>query len=76
MLKCRELSERASEILEGRLSWRAGMPARVHLMMCRHCRQYFRQLELTVGLIRGVQRRSAPADALRELQVIDRLSKG
>jgi anti-sigma factor RsiW len=75
MLKCRDLTERASELLDGRATWPERLAVRVHLMMCRHCTRYFRQIELTVKLIRRIRRAAPSVDAARVLQAIDRLSR-
>lgn len=57
MLSCREMSEQASELLEGRASGVQRAAAWLHLSMCRHCRRYFRQMRLTIETLR----RSGPA---------------
>jgi predicted anti-sigma-YlaC factor YlaD len=75
MLKCRDMAEQASEILDGRATWRERLPARVHLMMCLHCRRYFRQIKLTIKLIRRMRHADARVDATGVLQAIDRFSK-
>jgi predicted anti-sigma-YlaC factor YlaD len=46
MLNCREVSERASDYLDASLSWRTRVQMRMHLMMCRFCREYVRQMSL------------------------------
>jgi hypothetical protein len=55
MLSCREVSDLAAELLEGRARLPQRMAARWHLMSCRHCRQYLRQLRLTIGILRGTR---------------------
>lgn len=46
MLKCREVSEQMSDYIDGEttLARRAGLA--FHLLMCGHCRRFFRQLRL------------------------------
>ena len=51
MLNCREISERASDYLDGSLPWMMRMHVRIHLMMCRFCREYVRQLSLVVDTL-------------------------
>jgi len=52
MLNCREITERASDFIDARLPWRVRMEVRLHLMMCRFCREYVRQMTLVVGALR------------------------
>lgn len=51
MLTCREVTEMASAYLDRELSWPKKAQFRLHLMMCRHCRQYVDQLAKTVTLL-------------------------
>jgi anti-sigma factor ChrR (cupin superfamily) len=46
MLNCREVSERASEYVDASLTWRTRLQMWMHLMMCRYCREYVRQMAL------------------------------
>ena len=48
MLNCKEIAERASDFLDGTLPWHARLEVRLHLMMCRFCREYVRQMTLVV----------------------------
>ena len=72
MLSCREVSERASDLIDGHASWRVRAEARLHLLMCQHCRRYIEQLKLTVKALRSTRRSERPVDAERVLDVIDR----
>lgn len=55
MLSCQELSDLASQLLEERARLPQRIAARWHLMTCRHCRRYLRQLRLTMGILRGTR---------------------
>lgn len=46
MLKCRDIARMASEQLDRPLSLRERVSFRMHLLMCRLCRRYVRQLVL------------------------------
>ena len=74
MLSCREVSERASDLIDGRASWRIRAEARLHLLMCHHCRRYIDQLRLTVQALRGARRSQPPVEAEKVLDAIDRAS--
>ncbi len=71
MLKCRQMSEQASDLIEGRASWRERMSARVHTMMCDHCQRYFRQLRLTITTLHRLRKPHPPIDAVGVLAAID-----
>jgi hypothetical protein len=62
MLNCREITERASDFLEPSLPWGVRLQVRMHLLMCRFCREYVRQLSLVVRTMRLLPRRAPPAD--------------
>jgi predicted anti-sigma-YlaC factor YlaD len=72
MLNCREMSELASDFLEGNARWHERVAARLHLLMCRFCRRYFRQLQVTIHTIRRVRRPEVKVDAAKILAAIDR----
>lgn len=61
MLRCREVTEKASRYLDHELGWSDRMQMRIHLMMCRHCARYVRQLKAVVELLQEV-RLEAPSD--------------
>ncbi|PIV81615.1 hypothetical protein COW53_03415 [bacterium CG17_big_fil_post_rev_8_21_14_2_50_64_8] len=68
MLKCHEVSRlAASEEIARAGLWRR-MEFRLHLMMCRHCRNYVRQ----VGLI-GAAARRLMGTAAEDAQAVERL---
>lgn len=64
MLNCREATQRASALLDNSLSTRERLGLTLHLMVCRNCRRYLRQLQLTVASLKGLIRlQTDPADA-------------
>lgn len=48
MLTCQRLTEIVTDYLEGRLPFFQRMQFRLHVGMCQHCREYLRQMRLTV----------------------------
>ncbi|MDD5227294.1 MAG: hypothetical protein PHN45_02800 [Methylococcales bacterium] len=44
MLSCKNITELASTRLDGRILWYRKMELTVHLMMCKRCRCYVKQL--------------------------------
>lgn len=56
MLTCRQVTEQASEFLDGQMGWRKQLQLRLHMLMCRHCSRYLGQLGSTVRLVRSMPR--------------------
>lgn len=52
MLSCKELVARSSDFLDRQLSFRERMAVRTHLLACRHCRRFIRQMRLTQATLR------------------------
>ena len=66
MLTCKALTQQhASDYLDHALTPRARLGVRVHLMLCRNCRQFLGQLKVVRELL---QHRPPPATAEPELQ--------
>ncbi len=67
MLRCREISEQASDHIDGRLSAGARMQMAMHLLMCGRCRSFMRQMRLTVAALRARDEESLSAGRAAEL---------
>jgi len=52
MLKCRDIEAMTSDYLDKNLSRRQRMAFRLHLFLCHNCRNYIKQLRITVASIR------------------------
>ena len=48
MLTCKNLTELVTDYMEGRLPFRQRARFSMHIIMCRHCRAYLRQMKMTV----------------------------
>src|SRR5258708_389158 len=68
---CRDMTELATDYLEGALPVRAGLAVRWHLTLCSFCRRHYRQVRATVALLRRLPAAFAPPAV--EDQVIARL---
>jgi uncharacterized Fe-S cluster-containing radical SAM superfamily protein len=77
MLNCRETSQLVSESQDRKLGWAEWLGMRLHLMICRNCQAFERQLRLLrqwlsrgepddVGPPLTEQARNRISDALRE----------
>jgi predicted anti-sigma-YlaC factor YlaD len=52
MFTCRQMTELMTDYVEGRMPFYDRMRFRMHVGMCRHCREYLRQMRL-VGAALG-----------------------
>jgi anti-sigma factor RsiW len=70
MLSCREITQVATDYLDGDMNWMGRMGVSMHLAMCRHCRAYVDSLRTTITAVRGLPHEPAPAsmhDALLDV---------
>ncbi|NER60080.1 zf-HC2 domain-containing protein [Pseudomonas sp. MAFF212428] len=54
MLSCKELVAQASDYLDGQLTLGDRLLARQHLLFCRHCRRFLRQLRLAQATVKAL----------------------
>jgi len=57
VLKCREIPEATSLLIDGQLTWQARMALRLHAFLCNHCRRYVSNAMI---LRAALQRRQTP----------------
>ena len=62
MLKCRDVSELATDYMERALPLRLWLGVRLHLLLCDMCRAYIDQLRKTALLLRGRSLPEPPAE--------------
>lgn len=62
MLTCKEVCENATGLTERKTGLWHRLMLRLHLMMCRHCRNFLRQLDLVMGATRRLDEPEAPTD--------------
>jgi predicted anti-sigma-YlaC factor YlaD len=48
MLTCRQMTELVTDYLESRMIWWDRVRFQMHVGMCRHCREYLRQMKETI----------------------------
>jgi hypothetical protein len=61
MLSCKELVAHSSDFLDGQMSLRM----RLHLMICKNCRCFIRQMRLSQAVLRRLPQEQSPElDAL------------
>lgn len=65
MLTCKELVARSSDLLDEQLGFREKLALRRHLLLCRNCRRYLRQMRLVRATLRALpEQPSADTDLL------------
>ena len=67
MITCRHVFDHASDYLEGPVSLRERMQLFLHLVICKYCRRYLRQLKVAIG----IAARIAPMDEPTEVEIDD-----
>ncbi|MCP2228200.1 anti-sigma factor family protein [Pseudomonas mandelii] len=73
MLTCKEQVARASDYLDGQLSFREKLLMRHHLMFCPNCRRFIRQMRLMQQTLRVLPEEAVPeVDALAERLAAER----
>lgn len=71
MLKCEHVTEKADALVDGsELSRRERFALRLHLMMCRHCRRYVRQMRALLGFL---PRQEEPLEEARTEAILKKL---
>lgn len=75
MLNCREITEHTSDFLDATLPWRVRVQVRLHLMMCRFCREYVRQMALLTRTLRRLPPQGPPDELQNELLAQFRASR-
>lgn len=69
MLSCRELTEQTNDYIDGELGFWLAVRMRMHLLACRHCRIFVRQMRTVVSLVQG--RGDSPPPAAIEQDLLD-----
>ena len=63
MITCRHVFDHASDFLEGPVSLRDRMRLLIHLVICKYCRRYLRQLKLAIGIAATIPPMEEPTEA-------------
>lgn len=66
MLRCKEVAERANDYLEGTLPLRVHLAMQIHLLCCRYCRRYVKQLRLTVAALQRLGEVELSQESVRQ----------
>ncbi len=67
MLTCKQITELVSDYVEKRLPLWDRMRFEMHVGMCKHCREYLRQMKLTVRALGEIPAEPPPPEVRDEL---------
>ncbi len=56
MLKCKQITELASNSLDTSIPWLKRLQIKLHLMMCETCYQYIKQIKFIQNTISGIEK--------------------
>lgn len=70
MLNCKQVATLASDYLDKNTNTGLNWKIRMHLMMCSHCRRFYRQLKITKIVTRSVLSESSDDNVDELLQRI------
>jgi predicted anti-sigma-YlaC factor YlaD len=59
---CKDISDTASDYLEGPTTLLQRLQLRLHLTICKHCRRYVKQLKLTSDVAKKISEPPEPTD--------------
>ena len=76
MLNCKEITDRASDFVDAGLPWQTRLQVRLHLMMCRFCREYIRQIDLLARALRRLPGQEPSPELQQELLALFRAERG
>ncbi|MBV6288571.1 anti-sigma factor family protein [Pseudomonas aegrilactucae] len=77
MLSCKELVARSSDYLDDQLTLGDRLMTRQHLLFCRHCRRFLRQLRLAQATVKALPETPAiNVESLAERLATERRSAG
>ena len=66
MLSCRQVAEKLSENIDKPLTGSTWLKVQFHLFICRICRLYGEQIEITDDTIKSVDAEAVPNEEVRE----------
>ncbi len=64
---CQDVTEQVTEHMEGQQSWGEWLQFRLHVLMCRDCMAYLRQMEMTVSTLTRMPGEPLPEEVQDEL---------
>ena len=74
MLTCREVVTDTDRLIAGELTRRQRWAMHLHLIMCRHCRRYVRQMRALLRAIPTMHAKASEQEVAEVMDVIDKHS--
>jgi predicted anti-sigma-YlaC factor YlaD len=68
MLTCQQVTEIVTDYLEGEMPFWQRVQFQLHIGMCRHCREYLRQMKATIETMGRLPDEPIPDDVKDELR--------
>lgn len=69
MLKCRDVAKESGDYIEHAMPWHRVMQMKLHLLMCRHCRNFVKHMRTAITFFRKLPADKLPDDKAREIAV-------
>ena len=67
MLTCEQMTALVTEYVEGRLPFTERAKFQVHILMCKHCREYLAQMKLAARTLGRMPEAPVPDEVMQEL---------
>lgn len=64
MLKCRQMTQRASDHIDRELTFWPALQYRIHLLMCRRCRRFLHNFRQSIVMVRRLRRVSVEQEQI------------
>jgi len=74
MLSCKDITEKASDYLDKDLPFFTRLKVKMHLQICKHCKRYVEQLQLTIQAL-GKLKKSSTVDDSTVDSIVEVLKK-
>ena len=74
MITCKDIAKEAHDLLDGDMGMMQRLRVRWHLFICKHCRNYIRQLRLTLKTL-GQSHLLVPEEEPSEAEIDDIVEK-
>ena len=74
MLSCKDITEKASDYLDKDLPFFTRLKVKMHLQICKHCKRYVEQLQLTIQAL-GKLKQTTNVDNSTVNSIVDALKK-
>jgi len=71
-MRCSDVTRRASDLIDGTIGGREAMRLRLHILFCKSCARFLRQMRQTGALTRAALGRTEPVDPVLLETILER----